>query len=249
LAELQPPMFELHPMRVLFLMSKSGFKPPQLKERERWSQLFHAFLKLALTKNPKKRPTADKLLQHAFFQQDMSKRLAIELLQKYSNPPNHSQELDEDGAISNVPHRIESRQTRGRRDARPRSLLDPRSAPREHLAHHTDHGLRLTSDEEREANRRSGLYDGSPIIDLDADDELNLSMPKVINFNAEINRSCDGDTVKRNEYHRQSSEDWSVASLITCPKHNPLTTDLSIDSIPTSEKSLLQYIDEELMLR
>ncbi|XP_052742670.1 mitogen-activated protein kinase kinase kinase kinase 5 isoform X1 [Bicyclus anynana] len=268
LAELQPPMFELHPMRVLFLMSKSGFKPPQLKERERWSQLFHAFLKLALTKNPKKRPTADKLLQHAFFQQDMSKRLAIELLQKYSNPPNHcnSQELDEDGAISNVPQRIESRQTRGRRDARPRSLLEPRTAPREHHAHLNDHGLRLTSDEDREANRRSGVYDDSPIIDLDAEDELNLSMPKVINFNAEVNRSCDGDTIKRNVYHRQSSEDWSVASLMSCPKHNPLTQDLSTDSIPTSEnkwcrvvtgddimrmslRSLLQYIDEELMLR
>lgn len=63
LAELQPPMFELHPMRVLFLMSKSGFKPPTLRERERWTQTFHGFLKLALTKNPKKRPTADKLLQ------------------------------------------------------------------------------------------------------------------------------------------------------------------------------------------
>ncbi|XP_026484079.1 mitogen-activated protein kinase kinase kinase kinase 5 isoform X1 [Vanessa tameamea] len=256
LAELQPPMFELHPMRVLFLMSKSGFKPPQLKERERWSQLFHAFLKLALTKNPKKRPTAEKLLQHAFFQQDMSKRLAIDLLQKYSNPPSHcnSQELDDDGALSNVPQRIASRQTRGR----PRSLMEARPSP-------LDHPLRLSSEEEREANRRSGVYDDSPIIDLDADDDLSLSMPKVINFSAEVNR-CDGDTVKRNLYHRQTSEDWSVASLMSCPKHNPLTQDPSTDSMPSSEnkwcrvvtgddimrmslRSLLQYIDEELMLR
>lgn len=56
---------------------------------------------------------------------------------------------------------------------------------------------RLSSEEEREVNRRSGVYDDSPIIDLDADDDLNLSMPKVINFSAEVNR-CDGDTVKRN---------------------------------------------------
>ncbi|XP_047541007.1 mitogen-activated protein kinase kinase kinase kinase 5 isoform X2 [Vanessa atalanta] len=229
LAELQPPMFELHPMRVLFLMSKSGFKPPQLKERERWSQLFHAFLKLALTKNPKKRPTAEKLLQHAFFQQDMSKRLAIDLLQKYSNPPSHcnSQELDDDGALSNVPQRIASRQTRGR----PRSLMEARPSP-------LDHPLRLSSEEEREANRRSGVYDDSPIIDLDADDDLSLSMPKVINFSAEVNR-CDGDTVKRNLYHRQTSEDWSVASLMSCPKHNPLTQDPSTDSMPSSEKATL----------
>ena len=37
LAELQPPMFDLHPMRALFLMSKSGYKPPTLKDRARWS--------------------------------------------------------------------------------------------------------------------------------------------------------------------------------------------------------------------
>lgn len=36
LAELQPPMFDLHPMRALFLMSKSGFKPPLLKEKQKW---------------------------------------------------------------------------------------------------------------------------------------------------------------------------------------------------------------------
>lgn len=63
LAELQPPMFDLHPMRALFLMSKSGFKPPTLKDKEKWSPTFHSFVKVALTKNPKKRPTAEKLLQ------------------------------------------------------------------------------------------------------------------------------------------------------------------------------------------
>lgn len=63
LAELQPPMFDLHPMRALFLMSKSGFKPPTLKDRDKWSPTFHNFVKVALTKNPKKRPTAEKLLQ------------------------------------------------------------------------------------------------------------------------------------------------------------------------------------------
>uniref|UniRef100_A0A0K8S3R8 non-specific serine/threonine protein kinase n=1 Tax=Lygus hesperus TaxID=30085 RepID=A0A0K8S3R8_LYGHE len=55
LAELQPPMFDLHPMRALFLMSKSGFKPPTLKDKDKWSQVFHNFVKTALTKNPKKR--------------------------------------------------------------------------------------------------------------------------------------------------------------------------------------------------
>uniref|UniRef100_A0A8C8FSC5 non-specific serine/threonine protein kinase n=1 Tax=Oncorhynchus tshawytscha TaxID=74940 RepID=A0A8C8FSC5_ONCTS len=33
LAELQPPMFDLHPMRALFLMTKSNFQPPKLKDK------------------------------------------------------------------------------------------------------------------------------------------------------------------------------------------------------------------------
>ncbi|XP_030763049.1 mitogen-activated protein kinase kinase kinase kinase 5 isoform X4 [Sitophilus oryzae] len=113
LAELQPPMFDLHPMRALFLMSKSGFKPPTLKDKEKWSPTFHNFIKVALTKNPKKRPTAEKLLQHAFFQGDMSKRLALELLQKVNNPSHMFADLeaDEDGAVPNVPQRIASRLT------------------------------------------------------------------------------------------------------------------------------------------
>ncbi|XP_061725305.1 mitogen-activated protein kinase kinase kinase kinase 5 [Cydia pomonella] len=271
LAELQPPMFELHPMRVLFLMSKSGFKPPQLKERERWSQLFHAFLKLALTKNPKKRPTADKLLQHAFFQQDMNKRLAIELLQKYSNPPSvcNNSEMDDDGAVSNVPQRIASKHTGrgqglGRRvpeqaagapRARPRSLLTDHVVPERDLS-----SGRVRMEEERAARR--GGYDDSPVIDLDADEEP--ARARLLAFSGEPERA---DTVKRvSVHHRQPSEDWSVKSLMTCPKHNPLTPEMANDTMPNSEnkwcrvitgddimrmslRSLLQYIDEELMLR
>ena len=43
----------------------------------------------------------------------MSKRLALELLQKVSNPSHMFTEVeaDEDGAVPNVPHRIESRHT------------------------------------------------------------------------------------------------------------------------------------------
>uniref|UniRef100_A0AAY5EWL2 Mitogen-activated protein kinase kinase kinase kinase n=1 Tax=Electrophorus electricus TaxID=8005 RepID=A0AAY5EWL2_ELEEL len=86
LAELQPPMFELHPMRALFLMTKSNFQPPKLKDKVKWTNNFHNFVKLSLTKNPKKRPSADKLLQHPFVSQPLSRTLAIELLDKASNP-------------------------------------------------------------------------------------------------------------------------------------------------------------------
>ncbi|XP_036816091.1 mitogen-activated protein kinase kinase kinase kinase 3 isoform X9 [Oncorhynchus mykiss] len=86
LAELQPPMFDLHPMRALFLMTKSNFQPPKLKDKVKWGNNFHHFVKLSLTKNPKKRPTAEKLLQHPFVSQPLSRTLAIELLDKSNNP-------------------------------------------------------------------------------------------------------------------------------------------------------------------
>ena len=58
-------MFDLHPMRALFLMSQRAFKPPKLKDRK-WSKEFNDFIKQSLTKSPRSRPTADKLLMHAF---------------------------------------------------------------------------------------------------------------------------------------------------------------------------------------
>uniref|UniRef100_A0A670Z8E3 non-specific serine/threonine protein kinase n=1 Tax=Pseudonaja textilis TaxID=8673 RepID=A0A670Z8E3_PSETE len=62
MAELQPPMFDMHPLRVLVLMTKSGYQPPKLKEKARWSPAFHNFVKVTLTKSPKKRPSASKML-------------------------------------------------------------------------------------------------------------------------------------------------------------------------------------------
>uniref|UniRef100_A0A8C7HHK4 non-specific serine/threonine protein kinase n=1 Tax=Oncorhynchus kisutch TaxID=8019 RepID=A0A8C7HHK4_ONCKI len=90
LAELQPPMFDLHPMRALFLMTKSNFQPPKLKDKVKWTSNFHHFVKISLTKNPKKRPSSDKLLQHPFVSQPLSRTLAIELLDKASNPDHSS---------------------------------------------------------------------------------------------------------------------------------------------------------------
>ncbi|XP_032666787.1 mitogen-activated protein kinase kinase kinase kinase 5 isoform X5 [Odontomachus brunneus] len=198
LAELQPPMFDLHPMRALFLMSKSGFKPPTLKDRDKWSPTFHNFVKVALTKNPKKRPTAEKLLQHAFFQGDMSKRLALELLQKVSNPSHMFADLeaDEDGAVPNVPQRIASRHT-----ARPR----PKS-----------------------------------ISQLDSDDQINI----------------DGGTLQRDSISPSvdSNPAWDIMDIMNNVKavHNcDVHPDCGIGSAfeDVQEKSLLQYIDEELLLR
>ncbi|XP_076584844.1 mitogen-activated protein kinase kinase kinase kinase 3-like isoform X1 [Chaetodon auriga] len=120
LAELQPPMFDLHPMRALLLMTKSNFQPPKLKDKVKWTSNFHQFVKIALTKNPKKRPAADKLLQHPFVSQPLSRTLAIELLDKVSNPDqtsyqdhlDHLEEEETDTEVVCVPQRIPSGNTR-----------------------------------------------------------------------------------------------------------------------------------------
>ena len=118
LAELQPPMFDLHPMRALFLMSKSGYKPPTLKDKDKWSPTFHSFVKECLIKNPRKRPAAEKMLYHQFLLSgDLNKRQAVELLAKVRNPESivnnfTTEEGDDDGpVITNAPTRIASRQT------------------------------------------------------------------------------------------------------------------------------------------
>ncbi|XP_077477960.1 mitogen-activated protein kinase kinase kinase kinase 5 isoform X3 [Stigmatopora argus] len=113
LAELQPPMFDLHPMRALFLMSKSSFQPPKLKDKNKWSAAFHNFVKVSLTKNPKKRPTAEKLLSHVYVAQTgLTRRLAVDLMDKMNNPDNHQHygEADDDDIepLSVVRHTIRS---------------------------------------------------------------------------------------------------------------------------------------------
>ncbi|XP_072231937.1 mitogen-activated protein kinase kinase kinase kinase 2 isoform X2 [Leuresthes tenuis] len=90
LAELQPPMFDLHPMRALMLMSKSSFQPPRLKDKTKWSAGFQSFVKMALIKNPRKRPSAETLLQHPFVTQLLTRNLVIELLDMANNPELHN---------------------------------------------------------------------------------------------------------------------------------------------------------------
>ncbi|MEE6474989.1 hypothetical protein FKM82_010567, partial [Ascaphus truei] len=126
LAELQPPMFDLHPMRALFLMTKSNFQPPKLKDKMKWSNSFHHFVKMALTKNPKKRPTAEKVLQHPFVTQPLNRTLAIELLDKVNNPDHSSyHDFDEDDPEPPVvvPHRIHST-SRSVREEKTRSEIN-----------------------------------------------------------------------------------------------------------------------------
>ncbi|XP_022097280.1 mitogen-activated protein kinase kinase kinase kinase 5-like isoform X3 [Acanthaster planci] len=133
LAELQPPMFDLHPMRALYLMSKKNFVPPKLKEQTKWSGNFHGFLKSALTKNPKKRPLAEKLLRHPFFTDTpgLGQHLMRQLLDKAHNinsTPTYLPMDDEEEDIlevsaANARKRVPSRRTEKSRD-RPQSEIN-----------------------------------------------------------------------------------------------------------------------------
>ncbi|XP_052468653.1 mitogen-activated protein kinase kinase kinase kinase 5 isoform X3 [Carassius gibelio] len=129
LAELQPPMFDLHPMRALFLMSKSNFQPPKLKDKTRWSTAFHNFVKISLTKNPKRRPSAEKLLSHLFVAQTgLTRRLALELLDKMNNPDNHQSHFSQGDEDDLEPlaerHTIRSTHSRSSRAEKTKSQIN-----------------------------------------------------------------------------------------------------------------------------
>ncbi|KAK3082812.1 hypothetical protein FSP39_006063 [Pinctada imbricata] len=67
LAEGEPPLAELHPMRALFKIPRNP--QPKLKKPSDWSPQFQDFIAQCLTKDFETRPFAKDLLQHPFIQQ------------------------------------------------------------------------------------------------------------------------------------------------------------------------------------
>lgn len=63
MAESQPPLCDLHPMRALFLIPRNP--PPRLKSKK-WSKKFHSFIETVLAKDYQQRPYTDQLLKHPF---------------------------------------------------------------------------------------------------------------------------------------------------------------------------------------
>ncbi|XP_046675812.1 mitogen-activated protein kinase kinase kinase kinase 5 isoform X4 [Homalodisca vitripennis] len=242
LAELQPPMFDLHPMRALFLMSKSGFKPPTLKDRDKWSPTFHNFVKTALTKNPKKRPTADKLLQHPFFLMDMSKRLAIELLQKVSNPSHNFTEFepDDDGAVPNVPQRIASRLTsKGRRTSVESAADEVQPVDPSHFA---------------DVNRAWDIMDINVMMNniehVHNCDNTSADWAKEDIFSEDLTITNENPLYESPCAHYGELQCWEPQLSGTTGNFPPWEPRLSGTAIlGMSLRSLLQYIDEELVQR
>eukprot|EP00271_Cylindrocystis_brebissonii_P002767 TRINITY_DN13568_c0_g1_i1.p1 TRINITY_DN13568_c0_g1~~TRINITY_DN13568_c0_g1_i1.p1 ORF type:complete len:772 (-),score=169.43 TRINITY_DN13568_c0_g1_i1:815-3130(-) len=75
MAEGVPPRSNVHPMRVLFMVSREP--APTLADPEKWSLLFHDFVAKCLAKDPKKRSTATQLLQHKFIEKSKGSAVAL----------------------------------------------------------------------------------------------------------------------------------------------------------------------------
>ncbi|KAI9336092.1 kinase-like domain-containing protein [Obelidium mucronatum] len=64
MAECQPPMYDMCPMRVLFMIANRD--SPVLQNEESWSPAFVDFLRICLEKNPEQRLSAAELIKHPF---------------------------------------------------------------------------------------------------------------------------------------------------------------------------------------
>lgn len=71
MAESQPPLCDLHPMRALFLIPRNP--PPRLKLKK-WAKKFHSFIETVLVKDYHQRPYTEQLLKHAFIRDQPTER-------------------------------------------------------------------------------------------------------------------------------------------------------------------------------
>merc|ERR1719319_103071 len=71
MAEAQPPLCDMHPMRALFLIPRNP--PPRLKSK-RWSSKFKGFIDTVLVKDYHQRPYTDQLLKHPFVRDQPTER-------------------------------------------------------------------------------------------------------------------------------------------------------------------------------
>ncbi|XP_033240795.1 mitogen-activated protein kinase kinase kinase kinase 4 isoform X10 [Drosophila pseudoobscura] len=77
MAESQPPLCDLHPMRALFLIPRNS--PPRLKSKK-WSKKFHGFIDTVLVKDYHQRPYTENLLKHGFIKdQPTDRQVRIQL--------------------------------------------------------------------------------------------------------------------------------------------------------------------------
>ncbi|KAF3481763.1 serine/threonine-protein kinase 24 [Arthroderma uncinatum] len=75
----EPPLSDIHPMKVLFLIPKNT--PPTLQGA--FSKSFKDFVDLCLRRDPRERPTAKELLRHPFVKRAKKTTYLTELIERY----------------------------------------------------------------------------------------------------------------------------------------------------------------------
>ncbi|KAG8189681.1 hypothetical protein JTE90_022495 [Oedothorax gibbosus] len=71
MAESQPPLCDMHPMRALFLIPRNP--PPRLRSKK-WAKKFQSFIETVLVKDYQQRPYTDQLLKHPFIRDQPTER-------------------------------------------------------------------------------------------------------------------------------------------------------------------------------
>ena len=76
MAESQPPLCDLHPMRALFLIPRNP--PPRLKSKK-WNKKFHNFIEAVLVKDYTQRPSTEQMLKSAFIKDGASTERQVKI--------------------------------------------------------------------------------------------------------------------------------------------------------------------------
>ncbi|XP_057326927.1 serine/threonine-protein kinase mig-15 isoform X8 [Microplitis mediator] len=94
MAESQPPLCDLHPMRALFLIPRN--MPPRLKSKK-WAKKFHGFIETVLVKDYHQRPYTEQLLKHPFIRdQPTERQVRIQLKDHIDRCKKRKQEKERD---------------------------------------------------------------------------------------------------------------------------------------------------------
>lgn len=134
MAEGQPPLCDMHPMRALFLIPRNP--PPRLKSKK-WSKKFHSFVDQCLIKDYQLRPSTEQLLKHPFIRDQPQERQVRIQIKDYIDRMKKSRRADRESeqaaqAISQAMQAVQqqpAQQPRGSNDvaaaAAARQQLNP----------------------------------------------------------------------------------------------------------------------------
>jgi hypothetical protein len=100
MAESQPPLCDLHPMRALFLIPRNP--PPRLKSKK-WNKKFHNFIETVLVKDYTQRPSTEQLLKCPFIKDGISSERQVKIqLKDHIDRVRKNKARDEHMAVNDI---------------------------------------------------------------------------------------------------------------------------------------------------